>query len=98
MVTKVYGTVDGVEVIFTPSGGSTWTCKVPRDLDGEYIVDLHAVNDAGITTYFATVLFAVRGVDVSVTWLTVDTAASMSGYDVMARLLSNTRPRKKPGA
>lgn len=107
MIVAVYGSVDGVEVIFTPSGPDTWTCKVPKATDGEYIVDLYAVNDAGNKTYFATVLFTVRGVDVTVTWLTIDTAASMSKYDVRADnprqydvravMLSCTKPRVTPG-
>lgn len=110
MITRVYGTVDGVEVIFTPSPDNTWTCTVPRTADGEYIVDLYAENDAGNTTYFATVLFTVRGVEVTVTWLTVNTAASMSAFDVEAVLLqsphafdveavllSSTRPRAISG-
>lgn len=97
MITKVYGHVDGVEVIFTPSlDGITWTCTVPKDKDGEYIVDLYAVNDTGVESYYATVLFAVKGVAVTIKWLNYRVTARMSRYIVTAKLLSCTHPRK-PG-
>lgn len=95
MITKVYGHVDGVEILFTPSpDGSTWTCTIPRDKDGEYIVDLYAVNDTGAESYYATVLFTVKGVVVTIKWLQMAVSARMSGYTVTAKMLSCTRPRK----
>ena len=59
MVTRVWGHVDGAEVVFSPIGNDVWTCKVPRDLDGEYVVDLYAEDDSGNISYTATILFTV---------------------------------------
>lgn len=93
MIKQVYGSVDGVKVIFTPSAdGSTWTCQIPRDADGEYVVDLYAVNDLGAVTYFATVLFAVKGVDVTVSWLRLSAQARMRGFTVTAKMSSAKHP------
>lgn len=59
MVVKVWGHVEGVDVIFYPLENDTWTCRVPKTLDGEYIVDLYAEDDCGNISYAATVLFTV---------------------------------------
>lgn len=59
MVTRVYGHVEGVEVIFTPAGNDTWNCTVPKVPDGEYVVDLYAEDEAGNIAYTATILFTI---------------------------------------
>lgn len=59
MVTRVWGHVEGVEVIFTPYDNDKWKCKIPKSLDGEYIVDLYAEDDSGNVSYTATVLFTI---------------------------------------
>lgn len=71
MVTRVYGTSDGVEIIFTPSEDGLWKCVVPVSQDGQYIVDLYAEDEAGNTSYFATVLFTVdaKHLRVEMKWL-----------------------------
>lgn len=64
MVTRVYGTVEGVEVIFTPSSKDIWECIIPKTLNGEYVVELYAEDEAGNVGYFATVLFAVNAMHI----------------------------------
>ena len=60
MVVKVWGRINAThEVVFTPQGNDIWTCKVPPVEDGEYIVDLYAVDEAGNQSYTATILFTV---------------------------------------
>lgn len=59
MVTKVYGKADGLDVVFTHVEGDKWKASVPPDLDGEYVVDLYAEDEAGNIGYTATVLFLI---------------------------------------
>ena len=46
MVVKVSGKIDGKEVIFERDEGDRWNATVPYDLDGMYVVELTAENDA----------------------------------------------------
>lgn len=72
MVKRVYGRVEGQDVIFTLNHETgLWTCVVPPTLDGEYIVDLYAEDEAGNVSYLATILFTVdsKNLVFSVKWL-----------------------------
>lgn len=59
MVTRVWGHVEGVEVIFTHLEGDVWTCNVPKELDGEYVIDVYAEDEYGNIGYAATILFTI---------------------------------------
>ncbi len=61
MVVKVYGTSNGIDIIFVPSETEedVWVCEVPALASGEYVVDLYAEDDVGNKAYTATVLFAI---------------------------------------
>ena len=59
MITKVYGTVDGADVIFDHMGGNRWQVAVPFDRDGMYIVELFAENERGNRSFYATALFII---------------------------------------
>lgn len=60
MVAKVVGTVDNMEIVFSFNQTTgRWETAVPRDLDGTYVVDLWAYDEAGNAGYAATVLFTV---------------------------------------
>ena len=37
-VARVFGRVDGAEVILQQAGGDRWNVPVPLDIDGEYVV------------------------------------------------------------
>ena len=69
MVTRVYGRANGAEIIFTRKEGDLWQAEVPANLEGEYIVDLWAENDAGRTSYVCKALFAISGHKLKVTVL-----------------------------
>ena len=60
MVVKVVGTIDGRDVIFNQNQATgRWETIIPPDLDGTYVVDLWAYDEAGNRGYAATVLFTV---------------------------------------
>lgn len=50
---RLVGYVDGVEITFDFTPPNTFKAVIPKQLDGTYIVQLHAIDDAGnITNYF----------------------------------------------
>ena len=66
MVVKVYGKCNGSDISFTPASPQLgnerpdcriWTVVVPKAVAGTYVLELFAVDDAGNTTYFATVKY-----------------------------------------
>lgn len=59
MVKRVFGRVDGAEVILKQEG-ERWTVPVPIDADGEYIVEIMAEDDAGNISYITKMLFVVN--------------------------------------
>ena len=59
MVVKVSGKIDGKEVIFERDEGDRWNATVPYDLDGMYVVELTAENDAGNIAYCTKMLLIV---------------------------------------
>lgn len=61
MVKRVFGRANGTEISFERKGGDRWEAIVPSNLEGEYIVELYAENDAGNITYFCKSLFVVSG-------------------------------------
>lgn len=58
-VARVYGTVDGAEVVMQHAEGARWSVPVPLDQDGEYAVEVIAEDDAGNWSYMAKMLFCV---------------------------------------
>ena len=59
MVLRLTGNVDGRTVLFHQGEEGVWHGTVPLDLDGTYVIDLLAVDEAGNSSYYATVLFTV---------------------------------------
>ncbi len=60
MVASVYGKCDGQTIIFSENKTTgRWEAAVPFDQDGEYVVELTAVDDCGNESYYATLLFVV---------------------------------------
>lgn len=59
MVTKVIGKVDGREIIFERSDGDSWKITVPQDLDGMYVIEVTAEDEAGNIAYCAKMLLIV---------------------------------------
>lgn len=65
-ITRVYGLVDGVEVIMSPDEGDWWSVPVPLDPDGKYVVEIIAENDAGNRTCMTRLLFCADSSDLHV--------------------------------
>lgn len=59
MVTKVIGKVDGQEVVYERSDGDKWTVTVPCDLDGMYVIEVTAYDEAGNIAYCTKMLLIV---------------------------------------
>lgn len=60
MVAKVYGKCDGQTIMFHRNADTgRWETAVPFDKDGEYVVEIRAVDDCGNEGYYATLLFTV---------------------------------------
>ena len=58
-VTRVFGRVDGVEVILERVQGDVWQVPVPLDCDGEYVVEILAEDAAGNRSFMARMLYTV---------------------------------------
>lgn len=58
-VARVYGKADNFDIEFYQDDSGQWKCAVPFDRDGEYIVGIYAVDEAGNESYVADMLFAV---------------------------------------
>lgn len=59
-VKRVFGTVNGTEVVMDHAYGDVWQVPVPMDKDGEYVVEVIAEDEAGNRSYLAKMLFAVN--------------------------------------
>ena len=59
MVTKVIGKVDGQEVIYERAEGDLWNVTVPLDLDGMYVIEVTAYDEAGNITFCTKMLLIV---------------------------------------
>lgn len=59
MVVKLTGNVNGDSIIFTRTEGDTWRSTVPSTLNGIYVVDLLAVDEAGNEAYWAKYILTV---------------------------------------
>ena len=59
MVAKVIGKVDGSEVIYEKGEEDKWTVTVPSDLDGMYVVEVTAYDEAGNSAYCTKMLLIV---------------------------------------
>ena len=59
MVTKVIGKVDGQEVIYGRSEGDLWKVTVPLDLDGMYVIEVSAYDEAGNISFCTKMLLIV---------------------------------------
>lgn len=59
-VNRVFGRVDGADVVLNKTAGDRWSVPVPFDVDGEYVVEIIAEDDAGNQSYMAKMLFVVN--------------------------------------
>lgn len=61
-IIRVWGKADNFDIELSEKGGR-WVCTVPPDTaDGQYAVELHAVNLFGETAYWTGTLYMCNGV------------------------------------
>lgn len=58
-VNRLEGKVDSRTVAFTRDDSGQWFAVIPADLDGEYIVEVTAYDDAGNSSFTTSMLFTV---------------------------------------
>lgn len=56
---RLIGHVDGVEISFDFHPPSTFTAEIPRQLDGTYILQLQAIDDAGNVTNYSNIFIKI---------------------------------------
>lgn len=62
-ILRVWGKADSFDIEFTHEGGTRWKCSVPPDTkDGQYAVEIWAVNEFGELAYWTGELFMCNGV------------------------------------
>ena len=74
MVKRVFGKVDGIEVNYDHSKGDCWNVPVPLDIDGEYVIEVIAEDEAGNQSFITRLLYTVKGENICVHQL------PLSGY------------------
>ncbi|MCM3789412.1 Ig-like domain repeat protein [Domibacillus indicus] len=58
-VVRMTGEIDGTSIIFSKDKSGTWVAPVPLNLDGEFIVEVTAYDEAGNMAYSTAMLFAI---------------------------------------
>ena len=66
MVKRVFGKVDGIEVNYDHSKGDWWNVPVPLDIDGEYVIEVIAEDEAGNQSFITRLLYTVKGENICV--------------------------------
>lgn len=59
MVVKLTGKVNGETVLFQRIRGDVWETRVPSSLNGTYVLDMTAYDEAGNETYWAKYILTV---------------------------------------
>ncbi|MCM1544860.1 MAG: PF13754 domain-containing protein [Ruminococcus sp.] len=62
-VVRLYGKADNFDIELKRDESGWWSCDVPPDMsDGQYAVELHAINEYGESAYWTGELFMCSGV------------------------------------
>ena len=87
MVVRVYGSANGVDIVFTPIGNDCWECAVPKFPSGEYVVDLYAEDEAGNVGYAATMLFVVNAKHIvtKIEWLKIAANSNVALFQAFGK-------------
>ena len=59
MVVRLTGNVNGETVLFQRIGGDVWETTVPSSIDGVYVVDMTAYDEAGNEAFWAKYILTV---------------------------------------
>lgn len=62
-IIRVWGKADSFDIEFVHIKGDIWSCEIPPDTkDGQYAVEIQAVNEYGETAYWTGTLYMCGGV------------------------------------
>lgn len=88
MVVRLEGKVQGQDVIFNKVQGDEWETIIPPALNGVYIVELTAYDDAGNVSYTAKYIMTIdlTGIRTKVRINRIDTRIHLSQYCSNVRL------------
>ena len=59
MVTRVEGVINGDSVIFKRTVGNQWEAEVPASLNGIYILEMTAYDEAGNMAYTSSICYCM---------------------------------------
>ena len=79
MVVKATGKVDGKEVIFERAEGDLWKVTIPYDLDGMYVVEVTAEDEAGNLSHLCSMLFVIAGHELQAAVVLHEMSAQVDG-------------------
>lgn len=85
---SVWGTCDGVDILFKEIGGDEWEAIVPADLtDGQYIVEVWGATQSGFVIYTTAVLYLCDSRCVSLKFINDDVLVKikMNTYQVIPK-------------
>lgn len=88
MVVRLEGKVQGKDVIFNRVYGDEWETIIPQSLNGVYVVELTAYDDAGNMAYTARYILTIdlTSIHAKVRINRIVTKARLSRYCSKARL------------
>lgn len=95
MVTRIWGTCQGKDVIFSPGEDGLWRCAVPATASGSYVIELWAEDGAGNVGYLATILLAFD-LDKLVCRIEILDVGTMLSRDALENMLVGSGPRAAP--
>lgn len=84
---RVYGKVDGMEVVLSHQEGDLWQIQIPTDRDGEYVVEIIAEDEAGNKAYITKILYTVKAGNICIHQLPLPKYVFQeiaSGYEIIA--------------
>lgn len=62
MIIEMYGKCDNYEITFTQNAAGLWEAGVPADYeDGQYVVEIWALDITGLIIYWAGILYMYDG-------------------------------------
>ena len=59
MVVKLTGIINGSTVVFERNSGDVWEATIPKNLNGQYVVELYAYDEAGNIGYAAKYIITI---------------------------------------
>lgn len=80
MIARVWGECAAADILFRMRADGLWEAVVPREEGGEYVVEVWAEDEAGNTSYLATLLFSVDPNTLSVRVSTLDVTGAISTF------------------